>query len=580
MSKKRSVIVVLLSFFALFSAVLLLGHLHSGENRRFEAYTENLFCQEAASNTITLHYTLKEPETYGIPDTPASYGFVTTDTNLLCASAENALAVLHSYNRDHLSKDNQLTYDVLEYTFHASLKEAEYALYDEPLAPLTGTQSQLPLLLSEFHFYNAEDCETYLELLTKTPDYFRSIIEFEQEKSRQGLFMSSECADDIIEECKTFVQMGSDNYLYSSFEERIRELALSEEQTNAYIEQNRQNMEAYVFPAYQELIHALDDLRTTGKNSLGLCGLPDGEKYYALTAANQTGSSRTIPELQALTLKQIAEDTAALQRVLVQNSAENTALTGMSLSRGKLLSDPEPSAILSQLESKLSGSFPEPPKVNTQIKYVQKSMEEYLSPAFYMIPAIDNTSENIIYINQGRLSDELSLFTTLAHEGYPGHLYQTVYYSATNPDPIRSLLNFGGYIEGWATYSEMLSYYYSPLSDEYATLMQRNSSVILGLYALADMGIHYDGWTLLDTVSFFRDYGITDTDTIAEIYNLIIADPGNYLKYYIGYVEFLELKKSAIEKWGNDFSQKRFHKAILETGPVPFDILRKVVLEE
>lgn len=176
------------------------------------------------------------------------------------------------------------------------------------------------------------------------------------------------------------------------------------------------------------------------------------------------------------------------------------------------------------------------------------------------------------------MPDNLTLFTTLAHEGYPGHLYQTVYYSATNPDSIRSLLSFGGYTEGWATYSEMLSYYFAPLSDEQATLMQRNSSVILGLYALADMGIHYDGWTLLDTVSFFRDYGIQDTKTIEEIYNLIIADPGNYLKYYIGYVEFLELKKKAIEKWGDDFSQERFHKAILETGPAPFDILEEYVL--
>ena len=88
------------------------------------------------------------------------------------------------------------------------------------------------------------------------------------------------------------------------------------------------------------------------------------------------------------------------------------------------------------------------------------------------------------------------------------------------------------------------------------------------------MGIHYDGWNLLDTVAFFQGYGITDTATIEDIYDLIIADPGNYLKYYIGYVEFLELKKDAIEAWGDDFTQKRFHKAVLDIGPAPFEILR------
>ena len=201
-------------------------------------------------------------------------------------------------------------------------------------------------------------------------------------------------------------------------------------------------------------------------------------------------------------------------------------------------------------------------------------MEEYLSPAFYMIPAMDNTSDNVIYINEGHMPDDLSLFTTLAHEGYPGHLYQTIYFASTDPAPIRSLLSCGGYIEGWATYSEMLSYYYAPISKELAGLMQHNASVILGLYALTDMGIHYDGWSLLDTVAFFQGYGITDTATIEDIYNLIIADPGNYLKYYIGYVEFLELKKDAIEAWGEDFTQKRFHKAVLDIGPAPFEILR------
>ena len=204
-------------------------------------------------------------------------------------------------------------------------------------------------------------------------------------------------------------------------------------------------------------------------------------------------------------------------------------------------------------------------------------MVEYFRPAFYMIPAIDNAKENVIYLNPGHMPDDLSLFTTLAHEGYPGHLYQTVYFNAAQPDPIRSLLNFGGYTEGWATYSEMLSYYFAPIEKEQATLMQRNNSVLLGLYALADMGIHYDGWTLLDTVSFFRSYGITDTEAIEEIYDLILSDPANYLKYYIGYVEFLELKKEAIEKWGKDFSQERFHQAVLDVGPAPFELIREYI---
>ncbi len=56
--------------------------------------------------------------------------------------------------------------------------------------------------------------------------------------------------------------------------------------------------------------------------------------------------------------------------------------------------------------------------------------------------------------------------------------------------------------------------------------------------------------------------------------DLIIADPANYLKYYIGYLEFLELKKDAVDKWEDNFTQMQFHKAVLDVGPASFDVIR------
>lgn len=579
MSKKRSVIIASLFLAALIVSVFLFRHFSGNENQRFETYTKELFCQEVAGSTISLHYTLKNPKAYGIDHAPVTFGYCTTDTAAICASAENAIAVLHSFDRNRLSKKNKLTYDILENYMSSAHALAPYALYEEPLAPMTGTQAQLPVLLSEYQFYGQSDIDTYLELLTKAPEYFHSILEFEQAKSESGLFMASYSADAIIAECQSFIDMGEQNYLYSSFAERLAAVELPDETKNAYIEANSEHIKNYIFPAYAELKDGLTALRETGKNNNGLCHLPDGRKYYELTVASETGSSRTIPELQQLTQGQMFTDLTDMQKILSPTAEGASVSSDLFKTQGTLLENPDPAAILADLEEKLADNFPKPPRVNTEIKYVQKSMEEYLSPAFYMIPAIDNSSDNVIYINQGHLPDDLSLFTTLAHEGYPGHLYQTTYYASRNPEPIRTLLNYGGYVEGWATYSEMMSYYYAPVSKEQATLMQKNTSVILGLYALADMGIHYEGWTLLDAVSFFRSYGITDTDTIEKIYDLIIADPANYLKYYIGYVEFLEMKKEALEAWEDDFSQEKFHKAVLDVGPAPFELVREYGLK-
>lgn len=580
-SLKKRTLGILLTF----SILLLLGtffynqhHTSQTEDQRFENYTDQLFRQELSGNTLSLHYTLKNPATYNIVNSSVSLGTYQTDTSNLSASLENSLSLLHSYDKTKLSKRNQATYEILENHLSYSLKSSQYLLYEEPLASLTGAQAQFPILLSEYQFYTKQDVDTYLALLAETPEYFASILDFEEEKAKHGLFMSKPQADAIIDECDTFINLQNNNFLYSSFEQRLQTLNLPKKEKDAYVEKNVDSIKQYVYPAYEQLMQGLHELKNSGTNSGGLCHLPEGDKYYELLTAIETGSSRSIPELQELTKKHIAEDLASIQKTLSSLSAETPSPSSdLFKSQGVVLEDSNPASILSSLRGNLSGHFPTPPNVNVQIKYVSQEMQNFLSPAFYLIPALDNTEENIIYINNGHISDDLSLYTTLAHEGYPGHLYQTTYFASKNPSPIRHLLDCGGYTEGWATYSEMLSYYFAPIKKTQATLMQKNSSILLGLYALADMGVHYDGWSLLDTTTFFRGYGITDTKAIEEIYQLILSDPANYLKYYIGYVEFLELKKEAMTLWGKEFTQERFHKAVLDMGPAPFDLIRKYI---
>ena len=574
MRKKLSALSIILSFLTiLILSSCSAAHPSGKDNTGFQHFTNELFCQEVSANTLSLHYTIQNPETFDIKNTPVSLGTYSTDTAAMSASVENCLAALHKFDYKKLSEENQLTYDVLEAYLNTSLEGVKYTIYDEPLSPLTGIQAQFPVLLSEYQFHSAKDIDTYLELMEKTPEYFDSLISFEKTKSSSGLFMASYIADDIIKECESFILMGDSNYLYSSFTNRLEQMDdLSEEQKNAYISENENLVKTCIFPSYEKLKTELTALRTSGNNNNGLCYYPEGTAYYEYVVKRDTGSDRSILELQDLTRSQMVEDLTAMQEILSKKGSEDTAAANGS---AVTFEDSNPSSILNDLKGKITDSFPEPPEVNTEVKYVQKEMEEFLSPAFYMVPAIDNVKENVIYINQGHLPDDLDLYTTLAHEGYPGHRYQTVYYASQDPDPVRNILNFGGYTEGWATYTEMLSYYYAPITKDQSALMQRNTSVILGLYALADMGIHYDGWTLADAVSFFHEYGITDTQTIENIYDLIIADPGNYLKYYIGYVEFLELKKEAIQKWGDDFTQKKFHQFVLDMGPAPFEVIRK-----
>ena len=543
------------------------------QNQKFEEYTKELFCSEVASNTINLHYTLKNPEDYGITGSEVSLGSFESDTDMIKASAENMWQSLQKFSYDGLDLQNRITFDILGYQIKTIERNADYILYEEPLGLVSGVQTQLPVVLSEFRFYDRQDVETYLELLEMTEDYFDSLIKFEREKAEKGLFMADYALDTVLDQCRAFLDMGDGNYLYSTFADRVKDVKeLTKEEISDYIQDNALAVSDYIFPAYEKLISALEELRGTGENEKGLVYLPDGADYYELVVRQSTGSDRSVEEMEDLTRRQMTDDLEAMEQVLgITTEEAQEAAAAMTQDSAEL--------ILSKLQDGIKAAFPEAPDTALEIKYVPEEMEEHLSPAFYMIPAIDNTEENVIYINRAHMNDDLTLFTTLAHEGYPGHLYQTVYYENTDPDPIRSVMDFGGYVEGWATYAEMGSYYLTPLSKEQAVLLQKNSSIILGLYALADMGIHYEGWSRMDTVAFFSNYGITDAETIERIYELIIGSPGNYLKYYIGYVEFLELKKDWAEEKGTGFSQKEFHEAVLEVGPAPFDIVEKYMWE-
>lgn len=557
-------LVILISFL---SGNAFWSSLHAeSSDRQFRTFTRSLFQTEVSANTISLHYTLRSPSDYGIADIPATYGSLSSDSVAAKPSVRNVLSSLQEFDPDTLSSENALTFKILDTYLKNASTGTDYLLYQEPLGPVSGIHTQLPVLLSEYSFYDTQDVETYLALLKETPSYFDSVIRFEQKKAASGLFMPDYQADSVLDTCQSFIDMGKENYLVSTFNERIASLdLLPENKKDSFQKENMKLVIEEIYPAYQNLITAIKSLKGKGMNEQGLSHFPYGKKYYEYLVRQTTGCNESISRLRLMTRAQILEDLSAMQKILFPADA--------ALTQASVLEQTSPDSMLDDLRSKITDTFPEIPDVDFQVKYVPESMQDYLSPAFYMIPAIDNLTENVIYINNGQTASGLNLYTTLAHEGYPGHLYQTVYFSASEPDPIRSILDFGGYVEGWATYAEMMSYYLAPLPKTEASLLQKNSSVILGLYALADMGIHYDGWSVTDTVRFFSDYGINDPNAVQSVYKLIIGSPANYLKYYIGYLKFYELKKEMADAMGNQFSQKEFHRAVLDVGPAPFEIV-------
>lgn len=534
----------------------------------FDAFTEELFRNELSQNTLNLHYTLAYPKNYGIEDYDVSLGSFEMSDIYDYSELEELEKTLKDFSYDDLTDEQQLTYDILNDYIETENTVKDLPLYGELLNPLTGYQSQLPVLLAEYTFRTKEDIENYLTLTASIEESFHSIIEYEKARSEAGLFMPDYAAEAIIEQCSTFIEDPENNYMIEVFNDKIDAFSgLSDTERNDYKERNHTIITTNIVNAYRSLIDSLTELKGSGVNEGGLCNFKDGKRYYEYLVKNATGSSKSIKNLQKMTERYIDNCISEMISIaaLNPNVLDDIATYSFDLT--------EPNDILEDLISKISIDFPEPPKVNYTVKYVHESMEESLSPAFYLTPPIDDPSQNVIYINNGSVSDDL--YTTLAHEGYPGHLYQTVYTNSSDLPLIRNLFSSPGYTEGWATYVEYYAFGISGLEKNLAQTLSLNGSASLGLYAYVDMAVNYDGWDRTDVEEFFAGYGIEDKEATDFIYEAMVEDPANYLSYFIGYLEILELKDKAQKTLGDKFVLKDFHDFFLTIGPAPFSIIEK-----
>lgn len=592
-----------LILFGGFCTSTLLYYVHSHQDARFEAFGEQFFLNEVQANPIHFHYTIDDAASYGIDESsltlPVYHAGEAADDIYELSQTRNALTAI---DRGSLSKDNQYLYDLLDTYLSAAAGTAAYPYFAEPLSPSSGAPSELPVLLAEYQLENTADIENYLAILSQIPSYFDGLIVYEKEKADAGLFMADETADKTIAQCVALMDSGSltegTHFLEITFQEKMNDLAeqgvLSKEQALSYQSQHDRLLTTVVAPAYDKLADEITLLKGSGKGIGGLAQYEGGRDYYLALLRLRTGSYRDITEIKRL----LYQDLQFHYESLIHLLQADPSLKDLILQEPPLLPKSSPEEYLSYLQTAIQTEYPAIPagKDNTPIqsvvKYVDPSLEPYSAPAFYMTPPVDNVCDNIIYINTQDTSGDLSLFTTLAHEGYPGHLYQTVYsqryWDEHNILPLRSVLYYGGFIEGWAMYVELSSYDYAiqlaetahPEAVRYYQACRLDRQIQLCLYSLLDVAIHYDGVSPEDVQKIFSSLGTMDNESVQSVYQYIAEEPCNYLKYYLGYLEIMELKKQAAVIWAEpgktdtarnqtDF-QYQFHCFLLQNGPADY----------
>ncbi|WP_024348107.1 DUF885 domain-containing protein [Lacrimispora indolis] len=540
---------------------------------KFDQFTNDLFREEISNSGISFHFSIANPASRGLDTVPLTLGDFSLEK--MKGGTQELLELkkkLDGFNQRQLSDEQRLTWQILRSYIDTELSSDGLELYAQPLTSTIGIQAQLPILFSEYAFYTRDDVDHYLALLSTIDDYYGQIMEFEKKKSEAGLFMSDSAADHILKSCEAYLIQPDHSFLAETFNTRVDALTdLTPEEKAAYKEKNLKILGEHFIPAYKNLVNGITALMGTGTNDKGLSWYPKGKEYFEYLVNSNTGTSYgTIRSLTKAIEKQLNSDIQAIGQITKEHPQVLDSLDNYSFRYTK------PEDILESLKTLIAKDFPELPPCSYTVKYVPSSLEASLSPAFYLVPPLDRYEDNVIYINGNPRFQNDDLFTTLAHEGYPGHLYQNVYFLSRNPSDLRSILSFPSYSEGWATYVEFYSYTLdNGLDPELGKLLAHNTAVTLGIYAYLDICINYEGWDKEQTAKYLGTfYNVENTDIVDSIYNSLIENPTNYMEYYVGYLEIVEMLNTAKKILKDDFNLKDFHGFLLDIGPAPFSVIQ------
>jgi len=548
------------------------------DEERFDVMIDDLFAEWVSEDTLTMNYFLANPEAMGIERPEGTYGEVMTPEDIAHEKelTQEMAEQLGSFDYDLLRKDQQIIYDILDRSLRLSKvmeREDDFFFYTGYIRPLTGIQVQLPVLLAEFSFYTAADIERYLDMIEDTVRYFDDLIEYERERSRRGFFMSEANVDSVIEQVESYLKNREDNLLITVFNDRVDNYeGLSAEQRAEYKQRNRELVLNNVLKAYENLLAAFKELRGVGAHDGGIASLPGGRDYAHATLCLKVGTDRSADELYALLDEWMDMTYNSIMATLSTNQKLYDKYINSQL--GKIEAG-TPKSIISKLQKAIVDDFPQIASTRHVVLEIHENLQEHMSPAFYLTPAVDSFDDNVIYVNPSKLDNDLFLFTVLAHESYPGHLYQTVYFRQQSPHPIRTLISNMGYTEGWATYVEMLSYGMAGLSDEEAMLVwniDRFYDMLLS--SQIDLGVNLLGWDIDKVAERLGELGINSMEVANSIYDMVTGVPLHTVTYALGFIELNELLTDAQDAMGDDFDLTEFHRFILDMGPAPFPLIK------
>ena len=519
------------------------------EQKKFDEFMKQEFVESMEQSYPNTHIILENPKDYGV------------DT----------------FDRDTLSDEQKETYDIYSYMldYTTEMNDSKFDYMSMPLESMTGMHTQLPTLFSDWTLRNEQDVKDVITLMKSVRPYMDSILAYTKKQEEKGTLMLD--IKSVKEYCEKVVKEDVNSSVLTGLNESIDNLKLGDDKTKQYKAELKKAFQEYFLPAYSDIIKTMKELDSSKNNTLGLSHMKNGKEYYELLFKQATGTDKSIEDIKKELNSMSRSSLLAVQSVISKNkNLYDEYVNGKIKTKYK-----DFESMLKDLDKDIKDDFPSVGTLNYRIRPIGEDLASGGVAAYFNIPALDGTTPKQIRVNM--LEDALNVqsletFSTVAHEGIPGHMYQIAYAYKNVKDPWRnSMASFLGYTEGYATYTELYALKYLDGVSADAVKLQQNMVVYQDcLIALADIGIHYEGWTKEDLSNFLEENGLGVSD-VSDFYNQLQANPTAFLSYYVGYVQIANLKKDAQEELKDKFNDRDFHEAILKSGAAPFHVVEENV---
>lgn len=548
------------------------------EEKRFTEYADKLIGEFPPLSIIDQLYLFADPKAAGLnmtaEDEDQTYKEMWNENN---AILENMKDKLNGFDIGKLSRKSAITLQLLKDSIDSSLLDKDYYLISSNNLGLSSSIFELPNLIAEAPVRTEQDIVDILDMIASLPESYEEYVEIEKERQDAGVGMNSTEIGLVLDELDRIIAPKV-NPVQTSLEETIDNASfLTDTRKDEFKKQTEQYIKDYYIPAYEYVREELSDIEGR-KGVPGLAGAEGGADYYKIIF-KQMGIDLTPEEAQAYLLNEFNYYKDVSTMIIMANPEFINAYLGET--ELDITSGMSSQEIVEYLEKAIQEEFKDVGKISYTVKNVPPEMEMPGVAAYYLTKPLDagNSEPASIYINTESSDGD---FITLAHEGFPGHMYQDAYQRTLKRPYALDLLNsYKVFTEGWGTYSQVIAAGYAPENQEYAYLLAIDEFMNGLLYAYMDIGINYMGWDkekVMEEMEKNFDIGAEDSE---ELVNYMLehlpTDPGAFVAYYLGAAKMLELRSIAEEGLGDKFNAVDFNSAILDIAPAPLNVIESAV---